>query len=90
MSVFPQCYSIIIDPGISAPRHGKEVLNGINDINNRYKYQIMSNVKLPRSKIFETQIIMHSCTQKKDVSLDKQFQKNLSKEYCKHGVIYQC
>ena len=32
MSVMSQCYSIIIDRGISAPRHGKEVVDGINAV----------------------------------------------------------
>ena len=32
---------------------------------------------------------MHSCTQNNDISLAKQFQKYLSKEHRKHGVIDQ-
>ena len=32
---------------------------------------------------------MHSCIQKKDVSLAKEFQKHLSNNGRKHGVIYQ-
>ena len=47
MSVFSQCYSIIIDRGISAPGHGKEVVDGINYIDKLYIYQLMSNVQLP-------------------------------------------
>ena len=31
---------------------------------------------------------MHSCTQKNDVSLAKQFQKHMSKDNCTDGVIY--
>ena len=30
MSVLSQCHSIIFDRGISAPGHGKEVVDGIN------------------------------------------------------------
>ena len=47
MSVFFQYYSIIIDRGISAPGHVKEVVDGINAIYKRYIYQLMSNVQLP-------------------------------------------
>ena len=36
MSVMSQCYSIIIDRGISAPGNRKEVVDGINDVNKRY------------------------------------------------------
>ena len=47
----------------------------------------MSNVQLTGSKTFDSHILMHSCTQKNDVSLTKKFQKHLSKENRKHGVI---
>ena len=38
MSVMSQTYSIIIDRGISAPEHGKEVVDGLDSVNNRYIY----------------------------------------------------
>ena len=38
MSVLSQCYSIIIDCGISAHGHGKEVVYGMNVIGKRYIY----------------------------------------------------
>ena len=62
MSVMLQCYSIIIDRVISAPGHGKEVVGGLNAIDKRYIYQLLSNVQLPGSEKFDSQIIMHSCT----------------------------
>ena len=37
----------------------------------------------------DSQILMHSSTQKNDVSLAKEFQKHLSKEHWKHDVIDQ-
>ena len=89
MLVMPQCYSAIIDHGTNATGHNKEVVNGINSINKIYIYQLMSNVQLLGSKTFDLQILMHSCTPKNDVSLAKEFQKYMSKENRKHGVIYQ-
>ena len=89
MSVMSQCYSVIIDSGIITPGHVKEVINSLNDIDKRYKYQLMYNVKLTRSICFYSHILMNSCTQKNDVRLDKEFQKHLSKEHRKHVVIYQ-
>ena len=46
MSVMFQCYSVTIDRGISAPRHGKEVVDGINAVDKCYIYiyQLMYNV----------------------------------------------
>ena len=43
-----------IDQGISAPGHGKEVVEGINAIGKFYIYQLMSNVQLPGSKRFDS------------------------------------
>ena len=55
-----QYYSVIIDLGITAPGHGKEVVYGINAIDNCYIYQLMSNVQLNGSKIFDPQIHMYT------------------------------
>ena len=54
MSVISQCYSIIFYWGISAPGNGKGVIDGINDIDNRYIYKLMSTVHLPGSNIFDS------------------------------------
>ena len=89
MSVFSQCHSIIIDQGISAPEHGKEVVGSLNAIDKLYIYQCMSNVQLTRSRSFYSHILMHSCTPKNDASLAKQFQKHMSKNHRKNGFIYQ-
>ena len=64
MSVMSQCYSIIIDRGISAPGHGKEVVDGLNTVDKRYIYQLMSTVQLPGSIRFDSQIQMHTGTKK--------------------------
>ena len=53
MSVFSQCHSIIIDRSISATIHGKEVVNGLNVIDKRYMYQLVSNVQLTGSRTFD-------------------------------------
>ena len=65
MSVLSQRHSIIFDWGISAPGHGKEVVDGINSIYKCYMYQLISTVQLPRSKTFDSQILTHSCTPKR-------------------------
>ena len=69
----------------------KEVIDVLNAIVNRYKYiyQLISNVQFPGSKTFDSQILMYSCTPKNDFSLAKEFQKHMSKEHHKHGVIGQ-
>ena len=79
MSVMSQCYSVIIYHSISTPGHEKKVVDGLNYIHKHYIYQLMSNVQLPGSKIFDSKILMHSMTQKNNVSLDKELQKHLHK-----------
>ena len=71
MSVMSQCYSIIIDWGISAPGHIKEVVDGLNAVDKSYIYQLMSTVQLPGPIIFDSQIQMHTVTQKYGVCLAK-------------------
>ena len=89
MSVMSQCYSIIIDRGISAPGHGREVVDGLNSVDKLYIYQLISTVKLPGSIRFDSQIQMDTGTKKEDVSLAREFQEHLTKKYHKYSVIYQ-
>ena len=49
----------------------------------------MSNVQLPGSNRFDSQIQIHTGNQNNDVSLDEEFQQHLTKEQCKNGVIDQ-
>ena len=71
MSVMSQTYSIIIDRGISTPGNGKEVVDGLNYVDKRYIYQLISKVQLPGSVRFDSQIKIHTGTENKDVSLAK-------------------
>ena len=68
-SVMSQCYSIIIDLGISAPGHEKEVFDGLNAVDKQYIYQLMSKVQLPESVRFDSQIKMHTDNEDKDIIL---------------------
>ena len=72
-----QTYSIIIDRGISAPGHGKEVVDGLNAVDKRYIYQLISKVQLPGSVIFYSQIKMHTGTENKYVSLAHELKNHL-------------
>ena len=89
MAVISQCYSVIIDRGISAPGHGKEVLYGINTVDKRYIYKSMSNVQLPGSNIFDSKMQIHTGNQNNDVSSTKEFQQHLTKKHRKNGIIDQ-
>ena len=60
MSFMSQCYPVTIDQRISAPGHGKELVDGLNAVDKRYIYQLMSNVQLPGTNIFDSQMQMHT------------------------------
>ena len=64
MSVISQTYYLIIDRGISAPGNEKEVVDGLNAVDKRYIYQLMSKVQLPGSVRFDSQIKIHTGTEK--------------------------
>ena len=89
MSVMSQTYFIIIDSGISAPGHGKEVVDGLNAVDKSYIYQLMSKVQLPGSVRFDSHIKMHTGTENKYVSLAKEFKDHLEGEHRQNGVIDQ-
>ena len=89
MSLISHTYSLIIDRGISAPGHGKEVVDGLNAVDKGYIYQLMSKVQLPGSIRFDSQIKTHTGTEKKDVSLAMEFKDYLEGEHRKNGFIDQ-
>ena len=84
-----KAFSVIIDHGISARGHDREVLDGLNAIEKRFLFQLLSTVKLTGAKGYDTQMVMHTGTRASDVSLDSKFQKHLSTAARKHGVIEQ-
>ena len=45
------------------------MVDGLNAVDKGYIYQLMSKFQLPRSVIFDSQIKMHTGTEKRDVSL---------------------
>ena len=71
MSLWSQDFSVIIDRGISAPGHAREVVDGLKVIDKRFIYQLMSTVQLSGAKSYETKMVMHTRTRTYDVSLDK-------------------
>ena len=79
MLVMPQFYSVIIDRIRSTPENGKEVVDGLNDVDKYYTYQLMSNVQPPVSNRFDSYIQIHTSNQKYYVSLSKEFQHHLTK-----------
>ena len=72
---------------MSAPGHGKEVVDGLNDIDKRYIYQLMYKVQLPGSVRLNSQIKIHTGTENKDLSLAKEFKYHLEEGHLQNGFI---
>ena len=89
MSMLSQAFSVIIDCGISALGHGREVLDRINVIDKSVLFQLISTVQLPGKKGYDTRMIMQTGTHTPGVSLSSEFQKHLSTVARKYGGIDQ-
>ena len=68
-SMLSQSYNIIIDHGIIAPGHGRDVVDGMNATNNFFLVQLMETMKVSGSKGNETKMAMHSSTHRANISL---------------------
>ena len=64
-----QSFNIIIDRGISAPGHVREVVDGINSTYKRLIFHFMENFQIPGSKLFDAQMEVQTATQNTDVIL---------------------
>ena len=58
------------------------MVDGLNAVDKHFIYQLMSKVKLPGSIRFDSQIKIHTVTEKKDVSLARESKNHLE------GVIF--
>ena len=65
------------------------MVDGLNAVDKHYIYQLMSKVQLPGSIRFYSQIKIHTGTEKKDVSLAREFKDHMEGEHRKNGVINQ-
>ena len=81
MSVMSQCYSIVIDRGISAPGHGKEVVDGLNAVDKSY-----ISIYFDCSTSWIKNIWFKDSN---DVILAKEFQEHQKKNHRKSGAIDQ-
>ena len=57
------------------------MVDGLNNVDKRYIYKLMSNVQLHGSNIFNIQMQMCTGNQSNDVSLSKEFQQHLTREH---------
>ena len=78
--IFSQAFNIIIDHGISASGHSREVLYILDATEKRFIFHLISTGQLPDSQRFDTQINMHTSTRISIFILVQELDKNLSNE----------
>ena len=82
-------FYVIIGCDISATGHGREVVDGINFIEKRFLFKLISTVQIPGEKGYDTKMVIHTGIRTSDVSLSSEFQKHMSTVTRKYGVIDQ-
>ena len=88
-SMLSQAYYVIVDCGVSESWYGIEVVYWINAIYKRFLFQLITTVQLTGSKWYDTHMEIRYTNSTANVSLSRQFQKNLSNTARKHRVINQ-
>ena len=58
--MFAHEYNIIIDSGVGAPVHDREVVGGFNAKNKRFLSMLMKTVQLPGVAEYDTQMAVHT------------------------------
>ena len=66
-----QYFSVIIERGISAPGHGREVVDGLNSIDKMFLFQLVSTVQFTGENFYDTHMVIHTGTHTSDGSLDR-------------------
>ena len=69
ISILSQAFYILIDRGISAPSHVREVLYDINVIDKKIIFRILPTLQLPGENSHDTQMVIHTVTRTYDVIL---------------------
>ena len=87
MSIFPQEFNIIIEHGISAPGHGREVVDSCDATEKQFIFNLMATVQLPGSQRVDIKMEMHTSTLTDDISLLKKIKKHLSNASRQHGIL---
>ena len=82
-------FSVIINCGISAPGHIREVVDEVNAIDKSFPFQLIPTLQLKGAKIYHIHMAMHTGTCAYDASLTREYQKDLSTVARKYEVIDQ-
>ena len=66
-------FYVNIDRGISAPGHGREVVDVRNSVGKRFLFQLKPTVQLPGAKGYGTWVLIYTVTHTYDIGLSREF-----------------
>ena len=69
LSMLAHAYNIIIDCGVGAPGHVREVVYGLNDNYKRLISMLMKTVQMTRAASYDSHMVIHTSTETIDISL---------------------
>ena len=78
LSMLEHAYNIIIDHGVGAPEHVREVFDGLNATEKGFLSMLITTVQLTGVADYNSQMAMHTSTANIDISLEREFQKHIS------------
>ena len=68
-------HEIIIDIGVEAPGHGKDVVDGTNATYKRYLSMLMTTVQLPDAPTKKSKMLVHTSIENTDIILERELKK---------------
>ena len=87
LSILSHAYKIIIDSGVGAPGHVREVVYGLNNIYKRFLSMLNTTVQMPGASSYDSQMEIHTSTKNTDINLAREFQKHISDPTRAHGLL---
>ena len=87
MSILAHDSDIIIDHGVGAPEHGRDIVDGINNNETRFISILMENLQLNCYKGYDNNMATCTTTHKEDVSIVKELKKTIPIKH-KRMVIF--
>ena len=89
LSMLVHAYNIIIDIGVGAPGHDREVVSGFNANDKMFISMLTTTVQLPGAASYDSQMEIYTSTANTYISLARESQKNISDPTYAYGLLYR-
>ena len=87
LSMLSYVYNIVIDCGIGAPGHGKDVVYGLKDTEESFLSMLITTVQLPGESTNNSQFAMYTSNINTYIIIEMGCQKHISDPTRAHGLV---